>query len=131
MELYNLIIYKIVVFHIPQKNRNIKKVYYKKVGIIENVSSKDVSKLTIDLYKQLNTGYIVVDIKQTGCNDTIYDYYEKLNRKSLKMYLELTNNKDLIQFNAEYRKQHFILKYNANKYDMDIIKKLLKDIDLI
>lgn len=129
MELYNLIIYKIVVFHIPQKNRIIKKVYYKKTGIIENVSSKDINTLTLDLYKQLDTGYIVVDIKQTGCNDTIYDYYEKLNKKSLKMYLELKNNKDLIQFNSEYKKQYFTLKYNANKYDINIIKKLLKDID--
>lgn len=129
MELYNLIIYKIVVFHIPQKNRIIKKVYYKKTGIIENVSSKDINTLTLDLYRQLDTNYIIVNVNKKDANNEIYDYYEKLNKKSLKMYLELKNNKDLIQFNSEYKKQHFTLKYNANKYDINIIKKLLKDID--
>lgn len=83
----------------------------------------------IELYNSLDTCYIVIDIKQNGVHDTEYDYYSKLNAKSVKMYLELKNNKDLIQFNSEYKKQHFILKYDINKYDMDIIKRLLKDID--
>ena len=129
MELYNLIIYKIIVFYIPQKNRNIKKVYYKKVGIITDIPKTDISKKMIELYNTLDTCYIVIDIKQNGVNDTDYDYYLKLNAKSVKMYLELKNNIDLIQFNAEYKKEHFMLKYNVNKYDMDIIKRLLKNID--
>ena len=129
MELYNLIIYKIIVFYIPQKNRNIKKTYYKKIGIITDVPKTDISSKMIELYKTLDTCYIVIDIKQNGVNDTEYDYYSKLNKKSVKMYLEYKNNKDLIQFNSEYKKQHFNLRYDANKYDMDIIKRLLKDID--
>lgn len=129
MELYNLIIYKIIVFYIPQKNRTIKKTYYKKIGIITDVPKTDVSKKMIELYNALDTCYIVIDIKQNGARDTEYDYYSKLNNKSVKMYLELKNNKDLIQFNSEYKKQHFTLKYDINKYDLDIIKRLLKDID--
>ena len=129
MELYNLIIYKIIVFYIPQKNRTIKKTYYQKVGIITDVPKTDVSSKMIELYKTLDTCYIIIDIKQNGGHDTEYDFYSKLNNKSIKQYLELKNNKDLIQFNSEYKKQHFILKYDINKYDLDIIKRLLKDID--
>ena len=131
MELYNLIIYKIIVFYIPQKNRNIKKIYYKKTGIIENVNSRDVSKLSIELYKQLDTNYIIVDIKQTGHNDKICDYYEKLNKKSIKQYLELTNNKDLLKINLDLKEKYFKIKYDAKMYDADIIKKLLMDVDVI
>ena len=129
MELYNLIIYKIIVFYIPQKNRTIRKTYYKKVGIITDVPKKDVSIKMMELYKTLDTCYIVIDIKQNNVNNTEFDYYLKLNAKSIKQYSELKKDKDLIQFNAEYKKQHFTLKYDINKYDMDIIKRLLKNID--
>lgn len=129
MELYNLIIYKIIVFYIPQKNRTIRKTYYKKVGIITDVPKTDVSIKMMELYKTLDTCYIVIDIKQNGVHDTEYDFYLKLNAKSIKQYLEFKKDKDLIQFNANYKKEYFTLKYDINKYDMDIIKRLLKDID--
>lgn len=129
MELYNLIIYKVIIFYIPQKNRTIKKKYYKKVGIITDIPKQDVSIKMMDLYRTLDTCYIIIDIKQNSSHDTEYDYYIKLNEKSVKTYLELKNNKDLMEFNSEYKKQHFTLKYNINKYDANIIKRLLKNID--
>lgn len=131
MELYNLIIYKIIVFYIPQKNRNIKKTYYRKVGIITDISKNDVSKKVIELYQQLDTNYIIIDVNKNNINNEIYDYYEKLNKKSLKMYLELTNNKELLKINLDLKEKYFKIKYAEMIDNICIVKKLLKDIDVM
>lgn len=129
MAYYNLIIYKIIVFYIPQKNRNIKKTYYKKTGIIENVKDKDLSDTTINLYKKLDTGYIIAIVNKKQRDNTIDPYYEKLNQKSEKQYQELRKNTRLKQVNLDIKKQHFNIKYNDPIQDMDIIKQFIKDID--
>lgn len=131
MELYNLIIYKVIIFYIPQKNRNIKKKYYKKIGIIEDIPKKDVSIGMMELYKTLDTCYIIIDIKQTGVNDIDYDYYLKLNEKSKKMYLDYKMNNDLIKSNIAIKEEYFKAKYNDVLIDGNIVKNVLKDIDLI
>ena len=131
MELYNLIIYKVIIFYIPQKNRNIKKKYYKKVGIVEGVPFKDINKQIIELYKTLDTGYIVIDVKQNSPHDTEYDYYLKLNKKSKKMYLDYKTNNDLIKSNIALKEKYFKAKYNDVLIDGNIVKNVLKDIDVI
>lgn len=129
MVYYNLIIYKIIVFYIPQKNRNIKKTYYKKIGIIENVKDKDLSDTTINLYKKLDTGYIIAIVNKKQRDNTIDPYYEKLNQKSEKQYQELRKNTRLKQVNLDIKKQYFNIKYNELIQDMDIIKQFIKNID--
>lgn len=129
MAYYNLIIYKIIVFYIPQKNRNIKKTYYKKIGIIENVKDKDLSDTTINLYKKLDTGYIIAIANKKQRDNKIDPYYEKLNQKSEKQYQELRKNTRLKQVNLDIKKQHFNIKYNDLIQDMDIIKQFIKNID--
>ena len=131
MELYNLIIYKVIIFYIPQKNRTIKKKYYRKVGIVEDIPFKDINKQMMKLYKTLDTCYIIIDIKQTGANDTDYDYYLKLNEKSKKMYLDYKMNNDLIKSNIAIKEEYFKAKYNDVLTDVNIIKNVLKDIDVI
>lgn len=129
MAYYNLIIYKIIVFYIPQKNRNIKKTYYKKIGIIENVKNKDLSDTTINMYQKLDTGYIIAIVNKKQRDNTIDPYYEKLNQKSEKQYQELKNNTRLKQVNLDIKKQYFNIKYNDLIQDMDIIKQFIKNID--
>lgn len=129
MDSYNLIIYKVIVFYIPQKNRNIKKKYYKKIDIVYNVSNKDITKTTLDLYKKYkyDNNIIIVNVNVKDNVNTEYDYYTKLNRKSQKMYLDYKINNELIQSNINIKKDK--LKYY--KHDDYIIKNVLSDIDRI
>lgn len=131
MELYNLIIYKVIIFYVPQKNRNIKKKYYKKIGIVEDIPKQDVSIQMMNLYKSLDTCYIIIDIKQNSLHDTDYDYYLKLNEKSKKMYLDYKINNDLIKSNITIKEEYFKVKYNNILQDYNVIKNVLKDIDVI
>ena len=118
-----------MIFYVPQKNRVIKKKYYKKIGIITDVPEKDVSIKMIELYKGLDTSYIIVNINQTESINTDYDYYLNLNKKSIKQYLEYKINNDLIKSNIAIKEKYFKIKYNDVLTDYNIIKNVLKDID--
>lgn len=101
------------------------------MGMVEDVPVQDVSKQMMKLYKTLDTCYIIIDIKQTGANDTDYDYYLKLNEKSKKMYLDYKINNELIKSNIALKEKYFKTKYNDVLIDRNIVKNVLKDIDVI
>lgn len=83
----------------------------------------------INTNKTLDTGYIVAMVNKKQSNDKIYDYYEKLNKKSIKHYQELKNNNDLKKINLDIKKNYFRIKYNDVVHDMDIIRQFIKNID--
>lgn len=118
-----------IIFYIPQKNRTIKKKYYKKIDIVYNVKDKDVNKTTLDLYKKYihDNNIIIVNINTNDQINTDYDYYIKLNKKSIKMYLDYKINNDLIKSNIAI-KQNKLKDYNNIDY---IVNQVLKDIDRI
>lgn len=131
MELYNLIIYKTIVFHIPQKNRTIKKIYYKKIGIIEKIPANKITQQAINIKKSVDWSINISIVNTKDKNNTIDAYYEKLNKKSQKQYMELKQNKDLLKYNIDFINNYFKIKYDRLINNADIIKELLKNIDVI
>lgn len=82
---YKIIIYKLILFKVEQKNRFITKKYFKTIDTIHNINIKDLSNKVIE-YKKIykDNCYIFSTIKENQ-NDW---YFEKQNEKSKKYYYD-------------------------------------------
>ena len=81
--MYKIIIYKLILFKVEQKNRYITKKYFETIDTIHNIDIKDLSNKVIE-YKKIykDSCYIFSTIKE-NTNDW---YFQKLNEKSKKDY---------------------------------------------
>lgn len=83
--MYKIIIYKLILFKVKQKNRYITKKYFKTINTIHNINIKDLSYKMIELKNiYRDTCYIFSPIKE---NQKDW-YFEKLNEKSKKYYYD-------------------------------------------
>lgn len=131
MDCFNIIIYKVVIFYIPQKNRSIKKIYYKKIGIVENIEAKKLSNTCIEVQQQIKSDYIMAIVNTKEKDNHDYDYFKRLNMRSEKLYNSLKYNKNLLTDNKNIKQEYFKVKYDNLVKDKYIIEKMLKDIDII
>lgn len=82
---YKIIIYKLIVFEITQKNRVIKKRYFQKVKMINNINLSELSNKSIE-YKQIyNDNCYIFSILKENEEDF---YFNNLNNKSYKYYVD-------------------------------------------
>lgn len=87
---YKIIIYKLIIFKIKQNNnRIITKKYFQKIKTINDIDIKDLSYKMIE-YKKIyrDNCYIFSTIKE---NDVDW-YFDNLNNKSYKYYVDYINN---------------------------------------
>ena len=92
--MYKIIIYKVIIYYIPQKNRKVKKVYYQKIKTIHDINIKELSKIDIEIYQKYRDIKITTAIVKENENDW---FTENLNKKSEKAYQDYIKNGGLVR----------------------------------
>lgn len=88
--IYKIIIYEVVLFKVKQKNRTIKKKYFKKLYTEHNIDIKELSKVNIEIGKKYNDFKYIQSILKENEND---DFINKQNEKSERDYKNYIMNK--------------------------------------
>lgn len=87
---YKIIIYEVVIFKVKQKDRTIKKKYFKKLYTEHNIDIKELSKANIEIGKKYNDFKYIQSILKENEND---DFINKQNEKSERDYKNYVMNK--------------------------------------
>lgn len=88
--IYKIIIYEVVIFKVKQKDRTIKKKYFKKLYTEHNIDIKELSKANIEIGKKYNDFKYIQSILKENEND---DFINKQNEKSERDYKNYIMNK--------------------------------------
>lgn len=80
--MYKIIVYELILFQVQQKNRILKKKYFRKLKTIDKIDIKDLSNKMIDLKNKYNDSKYIIDFITPNGVDLI----AKMNEKSEKAY---------------------------------------------
>ena len=88
--LYDIIIYKVILFKIPHGDKMINKKYYQKIKRIKNIPSKELNKIYLELKRGLYRDWCYI-ISEVIAGEVDW-YFNRQNEKSEKAYKQYVLN---------------------------------------